>query len=343
MHPFSKIVSILLLTIVLFACNNKKREDAPVFYFWKTTYELTEIEKLTLKQLQCEKMYVRLFDVEWDTQSKSPMPMAKLKTIDTLNKFKIVPVVYFNDEVFLNIEDSAIILLAQKVAEQIDIMAANRDFDFNEYQIDCDWTASSKKRYFEFLVQIKKILAHKTLNCTLRFNQIKHRKKLGIPPADKGTVLFYNMGKLTAKLSDNSIYNDKDAKQYSKCIQNYSLRLDAALPIFSWAIQCRKDSIVNLLPRRELLDFADTSIFLYDGKYIRVKQNSFYKGVLFKINDYIKLETISEEDCEKAAKILAKNAPKAGFENILYFDLDEKTITRFNHEKIRDLHVLLPN
>jgi hypothetical protein len=82
---------------------------------------------------------------------------------------------------------------------------------------------------------------------------------------------------------------------------------------------------------------------LYDGKYIHVKQNSFYKGVIFKINDYIKLETISEEDCEKAAKILAKNAPKAGFENILYFDLDEKTITRFNHEKIRDLHVLLPN
>jgi len=338
----SKIITILLLAIVLFGCNTEKREDAPVFYFWKTTYELTAIEKLTLTQLKCKKMYVRLFDVVWDEQNNAPTPIAKLKTIDTLSKFTIVPVVYFKNEVFVNIADSAIAFFAQQVAEQINIMAANRNFDFTEYQMDCDWTETSQHKYFAFLTEIKKKLGNKTLNCTLRLHQIKYRRKTGIPPVDKGTVMFYNMGKLSTKIKDNSIFNANDAEKYSNYIHDYPMRLDAALPIFSWAIQCRKNKIVNLLPRRELLDFADTSIFFYDDKYIRVKNTVIYKGILFKINDYIKLETISEEDCEAAARILAKNAPKEGFENILYFDLDEKTITRFNHEKIRDIHILLP-
>ncbi len=333
---------VIISALLLFACNDPKRDDHAAFYFWKTKYELTPLEKNALFHLKCEKLYVRMFDVVWDAKSNMPTPIAKLTSVDTLNRFIIIPVTYFKNEVFVQIADSAINALAFNTAQLFNKMAINRNFTFTEFQIDCDWSEGTKIKYFAFLKAIKKQLNDKTLNCTLRLHQIKYKEKTGIPPVDKGLLMFYNMGKMSTKTGLNSIFNEQDANKYASYIKRYPMRLDAALPIISWALHCRRGKVLQILPRRDLSDFGDTSLFLYNKGLIYVKKDTIYKGIVLQRNDFMKVETVFEEDCIAAAKILAKNAPKNGFENIVFFDLDEKTITRFNHEKINDIHAILP-
>ncbi len=71
-------------------------------------------------------------------------------------------------------------------------------------QIDCDWTTKTAPKYFYFLQQIReKLDAHEDggtfaslamLSATIRLHQVKYPEKSGMPPVDKGVLMFYNMG-----------------------------------------------------------------------------------------------------------------------------------------------------
>ena len=77
------------------------------------------------------------------------------------------------------------------------------------------------------------------LSATIRLHQVKYYKQAGIPPVDRGMLMFYNMGKLNALTAENSIYNSNDAAGYIETVDDYPLKLDLALPAFSWAVHFR--------------------------------------------------------------------------------------------------------
>ena len=83
-----------------------------------------------------------------------------------------------------------------------------------EVQFDCDWTQITKNNFFYFLSYFKKQLANRismttpdplrdlqtepVVSATIRLHQLKFPEKTGVPPVDKGMLMFYNTGNLRA-------------------------------------------------------------------------------------------------------------------------------------------------
>jgi len=330
------------ISLLWLGCKEPKKHQEPAFYYWKTTYQLSNIEKITLSHLKVKRLYLRLFDVVWNKEKNGAYPEGLLQAKEDLNRFSITPVVYIKNEVFknLNLEDSR--ELAQLVQRQIREMAENRDFSYTTHQIDCDWTESTREKYFAFLTYLKEISQQKKLSTTIRLHQVKYKKRSGVPPCDMGVLMFYNMGEIKADVSANSIFSAQIARKYSSYINTYPLSLAAALPLYSWGIHCRAGKVKQLIPRRRYSDFMDTSKFKVDSPYVYIRTPMVFRGIAFEQNDYIKIEEVNSNECIEAAEILNKNAPDNGYEDIIFYDLDEHTINHFPHEKITDIYNLLP-
>lgn len=118
----------------------------------------------------------------------------------------------------------------------------------NEIQIDCDWTLASRDKYMDFVTQLKH-KSNKKLSATIRLHQIKYFKKTGVPLVDYGVLMYCNMGHIAAD-SMNSIYDRKTGQGYLKNLEDYPLRLEVALPVFSWAIHIRRQKVMGVAGKR---------------------------------------------------------------------------------------------
>lgn len=323
-------------------CKQEKQHAAPAFYYWKNTFVLSDIEKITLAHLKVEKLYVRLFDVVWNETAQAPFPEGLLKAEDDLNRFQIVPVIYINNEVFEKMNSEQSEQLAFLVTKQIKEMAVNRNFDFQAIQISCLWQPETQSNYFTFLDRLKRNNKDLHISAALGIDHIHEFKKFGIPPIDAGALLFYKTDELDENYSQNAIFNLDRFEKKSASIKTYPLQLSVALPLFSWAVHSRDGKVQRLLPRRRLGDFSDQNYFSIDSCYVTVKQTGVYKGIDFNQGDSIKVESVQPDDCFEAARILESNAPSNGYEEVIFFDLDEHNIDHFNHDKITDIYTLLP-
>ena len=59
-----QIVSIFFLVLLFQNCNNAPRSVKMAFYHWKTT-----INAADFKKIDSSKVYIKLFDVDWDDAS----------------------------------------------------------------------------------------------------------------------------------------------------------------------------------------------------------------------------------------------------------------------------------
>jgi hypothetical protein len=337
----NKLLILGLTVSFFFACKADKKHETPSFYFWKTEFNLSNLEKINLAHLQVRHLYVRMFDVVWDETLKEAKPIGILEDNGELQAFQVTPVIYIKNKVFKNLSAQQSKTLAGLVANQVSKMSTKYNFGYDEIQLDCDWTETTKTQFFTFLKSIKS-LTNLTTSSTIRLHQIKYKKRSGVPPCDKGVLMFYNIGKINALQNRNSIFNTVDAEKYSSYINSYPIPLSAALPIYSWGIHCRAGKVKQILPRREYVDFSNNAYFEIDTPFVRVKEAIVFKGIAFEKNDYIKIEAINSETCFKAAQILQKNAPENGYEDVIFFDIDAHSMNHFNHEKITDIYNLLP-
>ncbi|MGG2305049.1 hypothetical protein ACE4Z6_26875, partial [Salmonella enterica] len=92
-------------------------------------------------------------------------------------------------------------------------------------QIDCDWTLGTKEKYFSLLKRIKERMAL-PLSCTIRLHQVKYQAKTGVPPVDRGMLMYYNMGHVEGATETNSIYDPANADKYVSYVKDYPLPLD---------------------------------------------------------------------------------------------------------------------
>jgi len=91
------VVAILFL---LLACG---RNDTPIiaFYYWKTIFKLSEIEKATLKDNNVTKLYIRYFDIGLNPKTGESIPLSPIHFQENVNVFAIVPVVFIKNKVML--------------------------------------------------------------------------------------------------------------------------------------------------------------------------------------------------------------------------------------------------
>lgn len=303
------VIIVVLLGALLAACTKKAPERA--FYYWKTRFTLTHSDTQLLHSLQVKKLYVRFFDVDWEETKGEAIPKGKIEFVSPVSKdIHIIPVVYITNKTFLHVKRNNVGTLAEKVYRQINIMARKNNIAYSELQFDCDWTESTRADYFDFINHIKRLAEKQksTITATIRLHQVKYCKLTGIPPVDRGMLMYYNMGKIDTVAENNSIFNTNDAAKYVAYVKNYPLPMDVVLPTFSWGIQIRKGKVINLLSSLSMADFENNVNFIpVCNNQFRVKQSFFCKGFYLMQDDLVKVEQTTPELCKQAAIQVAKN------------------------------------
>ena len=222
------IMMFLLLTMT--ACqkqsSRKVLESGNAVYYWRTDLRLDSTERAFMAQYHINKVYCRYFDVVME-ESGEPKPNATISFSDTLpDSIEIIPTVYITEECMHETHEG----LAEKIVKRIRQMNETNEISkVREIQIDCDYTSKSRKRYYQFLEEVRKYWGA-TLSTTIRLHQLS----MPVPPVDYGALMVYNTGDPRKSEERNPILDYRDVYPYLKHLDGYPLPLATAYPVFRW-------------------------------------------------------------------------------------------------------------
>lgn len=298
-------------------------------YYWRTIFRLNTAERRFLTDHKVEKLYVRLFDVL--VQEGQIVPNATIKFLDSLpQNIEIVPTVFLVKEVFeMNVD------FVDKLYERITTMCETHDIKIvKEWQIDCDWTRTTAKQYFDFLRKLKtKLPPPLKLSATIRLHQFT----MTPPPVDKGVLMCYNTGGIKDRKTKNSILNIDDIRPYVKDINQYKLPIDIAYPTFNWAVcfDFRDGSFKALFrnlatpPDNEHLEWLDKNQYKTISPFIQ-------EGVQIEVGDEIRIEESHYDEIIKAKKLIEPNINNR-FSTIIYH-LDKENLSAYTKNEIDTIY-----
>lgn len=304
------------------------------FYYWKTQWTGDPALARSLAENRAARLYLRFFDVDWEDTVRAAQPIAPLRIEAALPAgIDIVPVVFITNRVFRSTPYAGVDALADRVLRKIDAMAAASHLTPLEVQLDCDWSDATRTRYFRFVDRIGQVLRARQVrvSATLRLHQIKYPARTGVPPVDRGMLMFYNFGMLRADAPRSSIFNVPDADRYASYIASYSLPLDLALPLFSWAVHSRDGNVLGLIEKLEAQDIERAGGFRAQaqGRY-QAARAFFFRGRYFMEGDTLLLEETTPEVTRQAALVAARGAtPAKPYATVAFFDLDERNLRHY--------------
>jgi hypothetical protein len=280
------IVLILLLAISYSVFWTPQKIEYS-FYYWQSTYQVKG---------DSSPRYVKVLDVDYRKTLNY-----KETAFTQIPKEAIVPTLYLDNFIWKKIKAKTMV---KKVLNSLEKMPIHYD----EIQVDCDWTESSRDSYFKFLKLLKEH-SKKRLSATIRLHQVKYHEKTGIPPVDYGVLMYYNMSDFQDLETKNYILDLNVAKQYHYNFKSYSLPLNLALPIYSQATLIRFSKVVGLIDgirEKEL-----TKNFQKIGKHLyQVTKTHYFKKKLFYKGDKLRVDEVSKELLQKSIAGLKKIMPK---------------------------------
>jgi hypothetical protein len=318
-----------------FSCSKISNNESTTvlsYYYWRTNFALDSVELNSVKELGVKKIYVRYFDIA--LKGEQAIPIRPIVYNEQPPLVEVVPVVYIKNEVVLK-EHLNVKELAEHIVDFISQINDKNNIDSQEIQLDCDWSLQSRDRFFALIEELKKVTDWK-ISSTIRLHQVKYAAKTGIPAVDHGTLMYYNMGRISSDTL-NSIYDRAIAKKYIGALDEYPLRLDYALPIYAWAIQIRNKQIVRLISRVRVEDVNRvTGIQRVANNRFVVNVEGTYFGQLFEKGDEIKIETTSNAQLKEMINDLYEVTDKRPQEIILY-DLNSKNIIVYDKETFKEV------
>ena len=223
------IAVVLLATVMMTGCQQSDMPQENAVYYWRTEWRTDSVERAFLQQYHINKIYCRYFDVVMNSDGE-PMPNATIRFVqDQLANIKLIPTVFITEDCMHKAHNG----LAKKLVDRIVQMNETNDITgVDELQIDCDYTARSRKTYYDFL-QAARDEAKKhgmRLSTTIRLHQLS----MPVPPADHGVLMIYNTGDPNKFNERNPILDIRDVQPYLRYLADYELPLAAAYPTFRW-------------------------------------------------------------------------------------------------------------
>ena len=325
-----------LVLVLLAACADHPSPAGPpagrAFYYWRTTFALSAQERTALAELRVDRLYVRMFDVVWDDAAHAPVEVGPLVAGATVPAgIEVVPVVFVRQGIFTrdHLGEAGAAAAAHTTWAGIARRAAALGVTPREVQLDCDWTEQTRAGYFAFVAGLRAAAPPGTLlSATIRLHQVKYRERTGVPPVDRGTLMFYNMGRFSADPEARAIFDAASARRYLGRIPTYPLPLDVALPIWSWTVQLRDGVVVGLLqstdpdelPALPFLERAGPDRFV-------ATETTFLHGTLLRAGDALKIEVTGEAEAQAAAELVAPTLPPAATRMVTLFDLSERNLS----------------
>ncbi len=293
------LVFIFFSIIIFFINIENDRKLHSSFYFWETNYNLKDIK---------EKLYIKVLDINYSNK----LEVIKTNFIEKAPE-NYIPIIFITNKTFLK-EDSKIVLE--------EILKYLENLEFDEVQIDCDWSDSTKNNYFLFLKELKN-RTNKKLSTTIRLHQIKYFKKTGVPPVDYGVLMYYNMSNLADFNTKNYVLDNIEAKKYHYNFKNYPLKLKLALPLYSQAVQFRDKKAVNLFENIKEYDFKENFEKLENNLY-KVTKSHYFKGKYIYKDDIFRFEDSSENELKIALNDFFKLSNNS-FNEVIFYTIKYKT------------------
>ena len=289
---------ILVFALIVFNYNKTQKKDIQIsFYSWENSFEEQNIN---------EKLYIKVLDVNFSTK----LELLKTNIKETPKNF--IPVIYITNETMKNVDYS---LVSKAILETL------KNYKFDEIQIDCDWSLSTRSNYFNLLEDLKEKL-NKKISATIRLHQIKYYAKTGIPPVDYGVLMYYNMSNIGDFNTKNSILDNEIAKKYHYNFDTYPLKLKPALPLYSQAIQFREEKAISLFEGVEEKDFNNDFEKLENNRY-KVLNSHYFKGRYIYKDDIFRLENSNEQDIKIALKDFL-DLSKNRYDEVIFYTLKYK-------------------
>ena len=333
---------LLFTSLALTDCKTSStppREIERAIYFWKSDFRPSEYEKNNLARLNIKTIYVKFFDVGWDPQKNIAYPMAVLHVTDQ-NYFLsngIIPVVFITNQCLQRIDSAQCPELAKKILKLVKgIGGSETGRKFGEIQIDCDWTAATKDKYFSILRKLHDLEPGILFSATIRLYQVKFAGKTGIPPVSRGMLMCYNMGNMRDPSAKNSILDINEFKKYISGLNRYPLPLDIALPIFEWAVLLRKGTYAGLLENLPAGKLNSSFFKKSENTYEVLKSNSVLGYDLIK-GDKIRVEESKYADLKSAVNILNSKITPGNLRVSLYH-LDSLTLSKYSQHELEILY-----
>jgi len=315
-----------MLLSLLFSCDSTKNHPID-FYYWRSNFELTQQEKNVVNELQVKNIYIRLFDV--DKLENQPKPIGTIKNFSASElQVNYIPTVFITNRTFVGLNEDEVKRLASNVNKLISEIARSGNLkSYSEIQIDCDWTKSTRANYFAFLEELKTV-SNKQLSATLRLHQVKFKEREGIPPLDKMVLMCYATENPNEVVDRNSILDLDLAKDYLHNLENYPIKLDVALPIYSWAIVTNTIGKVKLVNSFSEDDLVGKPV-VNKGKGIYEVTDDFFVEKFYLSKGFkIKVENINPELLSDSKAFLDSKL-KYDY-SIIYYHLDDKFTQQYN-------------
>jgi len=327
----TRLLAAALVVAYAVGCGGKRDESPPhrrAFYFWRTTLALTHAEQKAVNDLGVQRIYVRAFDVAWNDDEKAPKPIGVVRGTAPAG-VEIVPVVYIKNDVLTHITAEQAPAVAHAIWLQVAAVEAALGITAPEVQLDCDWTDRTRDRFFA-LARAVKAESKRTVTSTIRLHQIKYRERTGVPPVERGTLMFYNMGRFSADPDERMIFDADSAAKYLARIDDYPLPLDVALPIWSWTVHLRDERVIGLMQSTDPAELPALDFLAADaaqpGRFVATR-STFLHGTWLRAGDVLKVEVTGPAETRAAADLLAPHlAP--GERTVTLFDLSERNLTR---------------
>ncbi len=335
----SEIQQICFFCLILaFSACKKQEKISQNWYHWKGTLRLDSLERMYAEQLQSQTLYLRFFDVDFHPEQKA-IPIGDLQILNAnISPFQqVVAVVFITNRTMLQTTSSEIKDLAEKIMNKIFAKSRTHQLLLQGIQLDCDWSEKSRNNFFLLCKAVKQICQTKKLrfSVTIRLHQYKYFSHTGVPDADEGILMLYNIGNVEGENTQNSILDLKLVEKYLQNAEKYPLPLKIALPLFQWAVVKRMGKVVHLLSEITEKDLQQNPhLKKIQEKHYKVKKNHYFGGVFLYEQDELRWESVSLESLEQLNK---KIASKILTTEIIFFHLDSQLIQQYPYEKLANL------
>lgn len=332
---------VLVLLISQSSCQEKRepRNIERSFYYWRSVLHISGFEKQQLDSLQVKTIYIKFFDVDWDEVSKTPVPVAKLQAAreQLQGGIRVIPTVFITNNCIQKIDPSQIKKLAEDIYTLMTEIKQASGFDsIPEIQIDCDWTAATKEKYFQLLNNIKQKTPNTKLSATIRLHQIKYIAKTGIPPVDRGLLMCYNMGNLKDPATKNSILETAELKKYTGNLSDYPLPLDIAFPLFDWKVLYRNNFYTGLIQGLPGSLFSNYFSKQTGNRY-EILKDTLLAGYDLRKGDMIRDEQSDIKEILAAAEEISRHLKNTPLRVSLYH-LDSVILSKYTIHELETLY-----
>ncbi|MCF6401469.1 hypothetical protein L3C95_01205 [Chitinophaga filiformis] len=316
------------------------------------------------KAVGVQHFYLHYFDVDWSENLSMPVPVAEFASLDYIDRLlgdNYTPVVFITNRTFERLPDSSCEWLAQRVAGRINsmtdklersivhgkstdiynqlpspvstqwdsivkVVATARKRLKTEIQIDCDWTAGTREKYFRFLQALKGHYPDKTLSATIRLYPYKYAPKMGVPPVDRGMLMCYNLGNIKDANTNNSVFDLKTLQQYFN-VPSYPLQLDIAFPVFGWYAWFRGNEFKGIIHDDPSL-VNDTITFAHvDKQHYRVMTDTVLGDNYYRSGDILRMEYPDADMLNTAIDLVKEKVPD--YHRITFYHWNQSSIKTY--------------